>query len=163
MKRAFILAELHGGLWHTTHPDRFKQILASGAILPDPGFSNWKATGGEDCCPYARKLGGISLFDFEQFDPESYQQKYPLSSWDTFVPCLEKWSSAVWIEIDREKVEPNLISRFNLVDKWKSDEAYKHNFMPEIEAVHLGALPRTAFKRAFLVCKEDNEFHPLAL
>jgi len=163
MTLAVILAELHGGLWHTTHPDHFKQILASGGILPDPGVSNWKAIGDEDCCSYAHKLGGVSLFDFEQFDPESYQQRYRLSSWDTFVPYLEKWGGAVWIEIDREKVESNLISRFDLVDKWNSDGAHKHNFMPEIEAVHLGLLPRTAFKRAFLVCKEDNEFHPLAL
>jgi hypothetical protein len=35
--------------------------------------------------------------------------------------------------------------------------------MPEIEAAYLGGLPVAAFKRAFLVRKEDDEFHPLAL
>lgn len=33
-----VLRELYGGLWHTTHPDRFKGILAAGAILPEPGI-----------------------------------------------------------------------------------------------------------------------------
>ena len=30
--RELILAELDGRLWHTTHPDRFKGILISGAF-----------------------------------------------------------------------------------------------------------------------------------
>jgi hypothetical protein len=33
-----VLSEVYGGLWHTTHPGRFKGILASGAILPEPGI-----------------------------------------------------------------------------------------------------------------------------
>jgi len=33
--------------------------------------------------------------------------------------------------------------------------------MPYIEAVHVGRLPRAAFKRAFLVGAEDDQFHEL--
>jgi hypothetical protein len=156
-----MLTELRGRLWHTTHPDRFNAILASGAILPDPDIQNWKALGGKDCCSYARKLGGVSLFDFDQFDPKSYEEEYRLSTWWAFVPYIEDWGCAVWIEIYREKVAPHLVSRSDLVERWTSDKAYRHNFMPYIEAVHIGPLPRTAFKRAFLVQKEDNDFHPL--
>jgi hypothetical protein len=57
------------------------------------------------------------------------------------------------------QVAPQLISGADLVTRWNSEKAGRHNFMPYIEAVHLGPLPRTAFKRAFLVQKEDNEFH----
>ncbi|MGH9531742.1 MAG: hypothetical protein ACRD2Q_05070 [Terriglobales bacterium] len=157
-----ILAELRGGLWHTTHPDRFNAILASGAILPEPGIQNWKAVGGEDCCSYARKLGAVSLFDFDEFDPEKYGQEYRLSSWHVFVPFIESWGGAVWIEIDRQKVASCLVSRSELVNRWNSEKAYKHNLMPYIEAVHVGPLPRAAFHRALLVREGDSQLSPVA-
>jgi len=45
MMRERVLAELRGGLWHTTHPDRFKCIMETGAILTASETSNpdgWK-------------------------------------------------------------------------------------------------------------------------
>jgi hypothetical protein len=87
----------------------------------------------------------------------------PPSSWAYFVPHHLHWERAVWIEIDREQVAPRLISGTHLLSRWKSEGAYGHNIMPEIEAAYLGGLPVAAFKRAFLVRKEDDEFHPLAL
>lgn len=163
--RGLVLAELHGRLWHTTHPDRFQAILTSGAILPEPENPNpdrWRTVGGQDYCPYARKLGGVSLFDFDQFDPETYGEKYPCSSWYEFVPYREDWGSSVWIEIDREQVAPQVVSGSDLVARWNSERAYRNNFMPYIEAVHVGPLPRKAFKRAFLVSKGDSHFQPLS-
>jgi hypothetical protein len=161
-----VLEELSGGLWHTTPPDRYKRILESGSILPAREAGNpdgWKSVGGEDCCPYAEKLGGLSLFDFVGFDPERYSRDYPLSSWREFVPYREKWGSAVWIEIDRKLIAPQFISGPNLVTKWNADKAYRHNFMPYIEAVHLGPLPRGAFKRAFLIGPGYTQVRPLDL
>lgn len=166
MTRELIMTELRGGLWHTTHPDRFENILGSGGIFPEPNIpetGRWKPVGGKDHYPYARILGGVSLFDFDQFDPDRYSEKYPLSSWCEFVPYRKLWGRAVWIEIDRELAAPHLVSSSELVAKWKSDEAYGHNFMPYIEAAYLGVLPRRAFKRAFLVCGDDDIFHLLAV
>ena len=163
--RERVLTELRGRLWHTTHPDRFSAILTSGAILPDPPIPNpdgWKTLGGDDYCPYAHKLGGISLFDFNQFDPKRYAERCPLSSWYEFVPYRKVWGGAVWIEINREDVAAQLISGADVVTRWNADQAYRHNFMPYIEAVHLGPLPRAAFKRAFLIRKDNNHFHELA-
>ena len=72
MLRHLVLSEVLGGLWHTTHPERFRGILASKAILFDPPDNpnpdGWKTISGELYCSYARKLGGISLFDFAGFD-----------------------------------------------------------------------------------------------
>ncbi len=34
--RGRVLQQLYGGLWHTTHPERFEAILASGAIRAEP-------------------------------------------------------------------------------------------------------------------------------
>jgi hypothetical protein len=115
-----------------------------------------KALGG-GYYPYARKLGGVSLFDFDQFDPETYGEKFPMCSWQTFVPYRQKWSASVWIEIDREQVAAHLISGSDLVAKWKADEAWRHAIMPFIEAAHLGPIPRAAFLRAFLVREGDRD------
>lgn len=158
------MRELCGGLWHTTHPDRFQSILADGSILPEPNIPNrdrWKTSLGEDHYPYVRTLGGVSLFDFDHFDADRCTEEYPASSWYEFVPYPPSWGCSVWIEIDRGLVASQLISGPDLVARWESDNAYGHSIMPRIEAAHLGPLPRTAFKRAFLVREEDDQFHPL--
>lgn len=84
-----VLRELLGGLWHTTHPDRFEMILRSAAILPEPDIPDnerWSTFEGPKFYPYVRTIGGVSLFDFDGFEPENYGRKYPMSSWSYFVP-----------------------------------------------------------------------------
>jgi hypothetical protein len=161
-----VLPELVGRLWHTTHPDRLKNILAADAILPEPDIPDHERYGtglGKDHYPYVRVLGGVSLFDFNQFDPDEYGKRFPVSTWSAFVPYRRDWGRSVWIEIDRGKAARNFVSGLELLAKWKSDNAYGHNIMPEIEAAHLGPLSRTAFKRAFLVGKHDTQLHPLTI
>ena len=77
----FLMSKLHGRLWHMTHPERFLGIMQSGAIVPEPDIDNkvrWKASCGEEFYPYVRFIGGVSLFDFHQFDPESYADDFSL-------------------------------------------------------------------------------------
>lgn len=141
-----------GGLWHTTHPDRYRRILETGALLPEPDIpenERWKTAAGPESHPFVRKLGGVSLFDFGLgFDRESYRRDYPLSSVVTFVPIQQGWGEAVWIEIDRAAVAGNLLSPGEVMLRWKDGGHYRHTFMPMIEAAHLGPLPRSAFRRA---------------
>jgi len=161
--RELVLSELVGGLWHSTHPDRFKGILTSGAILPEPEIEDrdrWGASQGPDHYPYVRTLGGVSLFDFDQFDPESYSSRCPSSDWCAFVPYQESWRCSVWIEVDRQKVgPPQLISAKDLIARWHAEKTYQ-KIMPYIEAAHLGPLPRAAFRRVFLVREGDGHIHP---
>jgi hypothetical protein len=87
--RERVLQQLHGGLWHTTSSDRFESILATGAILPEPNIPDskrWCTGGGSEHYPYVRTLGGVSLFDFDQFDPGIYGERCPSSTWAYFVP-----------------------------------------------------------------------------
>ena len=86
-----------------THPDRFAAILTSGYLSANPDIPNsqrWKASRPE-YYPFVRCLGGISLFDFSNFDPEDYEKTHPFSNWYDFVPYLDSWGGAVWIEVDR--------------------------------------------------------------
>jgi len=158
--RDIVLQRLQGKLWHTTHPDRFNAILAKGAILPEAEISDserWGTAAGQEHYPYVRFLGGVSLFDFNDFDPSEYEKRCPASSWAYFVPCHLSWDCAVWIEIDRAKVvAPQFISGTELISKWKTEGAYGHNIMPEIEAAYLGSISTAAFKQAFLVRKSDS-------
>ncbi len=143
---------LGGRLWHTTKPERYQMILDAGCILPNPPISDqerWKTGQGPDFYPYVRLLDGVSLFDFEGFNPEHYSKKYPLSSWREFVPYRRTWGQAVWIEIDKQFIVEGFISGEQLLAKWKQDKAYRHPIMPIIEAAHLGSIPLEAFRRVF--------------
>ena|ERR1700691_3122584 len=165
--RERVLQELHGKLWHTTHPDRFEAIRKSGAILPEPNIPDserWGALADREHQGYVRFLGGVSLFEFDGFDPEPYRERNTSSSWAYFVPFHSEWERAVWIEIDRSKMlSPIYISGSELLNRWKAEEAWGHRIMPEIEAAYLGPLARAAFKRAFLVSKEDAGITELAI
>jgi hypothetical protein len=141
------LKELDGRLWHTTTPKRFMSIRSGGSILPDP---------------YVRTLGGVSLFDFADFDPTTYNDRYPFSTWREFVPFRDEVGSAVWLEVDREKVAGSYIDPISLMKKWKKDGAnLRHIAMPEIEGAHIGALPTASLLRVVVISR-PRKIRPLA-
>lgn len=116
-----VLARLSTGLWHTTHPERYASILRTGAILPEPAISDdlrWKAANGPRGCPFVRAIGGVSLFDFRGFDPETYDSEFVLSTWTTFVPYIEEWGCSAWIEVD--PVLPGIIGADDLLERWRN-------------------------------------------
>ncbi len=158
--------ELRGGLWHTTTPDRYERIVVTGSILPEPDIADserWKTSQGPDHYPYVRTLGGVSLFDFRGFEPETYSNTHPMSAWTAFVPCPRKATVAVWIEIERAKVAPALIDVDTLVARWKQENAYGHTIMPRIEAAHIGPIPITSVSRVLRFVGETQRFEPLPL
>jgi hypothetical protein len=158
------LQTLRGSVWHTTNSERYKGILSEGAILPEPPIPDsdrWGTGLGTIGCPYGRSLGGVSLFDFRDFDPEEYSNKYPISTWREFVPYRSAWGEAIWIEIDISEVAPGFISGREILDRWKAEQA-TNRFMPLIEAAHIGVLPVKAFKRVLHVSKESGTLRQLA-
>ena len=166
MTGELVLKELVGGLWHTTHPDRFTKILESGGISPEPDIpekDRWGTRDGKEGYSYVRFIGGVSLFDLHEFEPESYTEQFPSSSWSYFIPCHLMWDSAVWIEIDRNRVASQIISPTELKNRWESEKAFRHRRMPGIEAAYIGVLPRTAFKRAFMVRKKNTHIYSLEI
>ena len=85
------LEKLIGGLWHTTHPDRFERIIESGSIIPEPDDipdeKRWSTSQGPDLYTYVRK----------------------------FVPFRKIWGCAVWVELDRTKTAKSLIQGSDLL------------------------------------------------
>ncbi len=161
-----VLRETYGGLWHTTSLSRFQAILEVGAIVPNPDIDEqdrWGTSRGAHYYPYVRSLNGISLFDFEDFDPISYRKKYPSSAWDQFLPFQRAWGCAVWIEIDRATVATNMISPDQLVARWHDEGACRRNILPRLEAAHIGPIKTSAFRRAFLIAADSNEIRAMTL
>lgn len=144
-----------------TRSDRFIEILRVGNILPNPPipeWERWKASLGPEFYPFVRKLGGVSLFDFEGFDPEIYSAEFPLSSWRQFVPYVKRWGEAVWIEIDRNKIADNFLSGDELLPKWNAGNDQRHTIMPRIEAAHIEPISVVAFCQALIVRSNNSAF-----
>ncbi len=156
---------LHGGLWHVTHPDRFLTILASGGLQVEPEIPNserWTSSRPEGYS-FVRHIGGISLFDFSEFDPDCYEAKYPISNWYDFVPHPRAWGGAVWIEIDREAVSHSLLSADQLRELWDRDGQRNRKRMPEIESAYVGNMPKMAFRSTFLAWQQGREARDINL
>jgi hypothetical protein len=161
--RETLLKELCGGLWHTTLLDRYELILSTGSISPDPDIPDserWSTSQGKEFYPYVRQLGGVSLFDFANFDPNAYAERCPNSTWRAFIPFLEQSDHAVWIEINRERLQ-QFIPGEELLKMWKAEVGRAPLLMPYIEAANRGPVPTTAFKRALLVREAEPNFTSL--
>jgi hypothetical protein len=157
--------ELRSGLWHTTNSDRFARIVAVGQILPEPDLPDserWKTGGGVAHYPYVRSIGGVSLFDFTDFDPESYSKDYPLSDWHVFVPYRRSWRNSVWIQVDRDAISDHFVSGLEVLMRRRRDKAYGHDFMPLIEAASLAPIPVTTFRRVLIRGEDFPTFQPYA-
>ena len=158
-----MLARVSSGIWHTTRPDRFRAILESGAVLPEPSIPDsqrWSTNSGPAWYPYVRTLGGVSLFDFCGFEAQSYGERCPLSTWTEFVPYREEWKASVWIEIEVGLLGKNFISGKDLLDRWKT-AGIGNRIMPEIEAAHIGPIPCAAFVSAFIARQGASQIEPV--
>ena len=157
---------LHGKLWHTTNPDLFLMIMASGGLMPEPSIDNarrWMTSRGPKYYPFVRKIGGVSLFDFQAFDPVRYDETHPLSTWRTFVPHMEAWGGAVWIEIDRTRIAPQLVSADEVVRLWHEGGHHRHTIMPRIEAACVGNVSCEVFSSAFLTWASGERVSEIGL
>ncbi len=152
---------LRGSVWHTTTPKRYESIIEKGSILPEPDLSDserWGTAKGETHYPYVRSIGGVSLFDFRNFDEEQYSKRYPVSSWRAFVPCSHRSDEAIWIQINLQLVKENYISGEALLAEWKSSGELRRKIMPLIEAAHIGQISATAFGHVFIYKKNEDVF-----
>ena len=154
---------LNNRLWHTTKIERFQQIVKCGYILAEPAIEDkyrWKTRNGPENYPFVRTLGGISVFEFNEFNPDNYAKLYPISSWHTFVPYRKDWGVSLWIEIDKEKIDNHFMNGESVLQLWREREAQCHPIMPIIEAAYLSALPVTMFKQVLVSTSDCPDLKP---
>lgn len=150
---------LENGIWHTTHPERFASIMAEG-LRAEPALpeeARWKSSRGPDYFPFVRKLGGVSLFDFSEFDPEIYDRSHPMSNWREFVPYREAWAGAIWVQVDRDALGDRFVSTDDLVRRWDEGGHHRHTIMPRIEGACIGDVSVSMFMSAFMTWAGGQE------
>ncbi|ABI38919.1 conserved hypothetical protein [Shewanella sp. MR-4] len=156
--------ELLGTVWHTTSIERYKMIVRDGCIKANPSLPDserWGTKLGEEHFPFVRSLGGVSVFDFRNFDVNSYSKKFGAANWATFVPCRSDWRSAVWVEIDFSSLGGNFISGQSIREMWyKMDSTRK--FITQIEGAVIGVIPTSAFKQVLFYDTRKSSFSRLA-
>ncbi|PKG37080.1 hypothetical protein [Psychromonas sp. Urea-02u-13] len=149
--------ELSGRVWHTTNLERYAMIVADGVINANPDIPDnerWGTGLGEEHFPFVRSLGGVSVFDFRNFDVD-------VTDWGAFVPCRTDWQSAVWIEIDISVLGNSFISGQSIRELWhKMDSTRK--FMTQIEGAVIGSIPTSAFKKILHYEQQSSSFNTLA-
>ena len=146
---AFVQQYLKDGVWHSTSLDRYESIRKSGWLKAHPELPDelrWKTKFGADNYPFVRHIGGISVFDFKDFDAAQYENQRPMSSWREFVPGREAWPEAVWIRIDIQQLTIPYIPPDELLTRWKNEDAYRHALMPDIEGAILGDVKASLFE-----------------
>jgi hypothetical protein len=152
---------LRGSIWHTTTPQRYQSIVRDGYLRPEPDLpesERWGTAMGPRLHPFVRSLGGVSLFDFREFDEAQYTERYPSSMWGAFVPCCQRSDAAVWIEIELVLVSEKFIDGMTLLQRWKASGQLGRKIMPLIEVAHIGPLPSSAFGRVLVYEKATNTF-----
>ena len=173
-----LLPTLKGGLWHVTRAERHSKIISSGGIDPNPeGVSDaerWQTQHGERGFPFVRYVGGVSLFDFINWDIDKCAggcvRGFYYCGWDNFIPVLQcngrRLDSSVWIEINYDAVKHNLrlnkeLERMQRAERERSGD--NHTLLPCVEAAHIGRIPCSAMVRAFAVVRANKEIQPLPL
>ena len=155
--RELVLSQLVGSIWHTTSWERYHSILSMDSISPEPPIPNsdrWSTKAGPRWYPFVRSIGGVSLFDFREFEAGEYDARYPLSNWREFVPARDNWNVAIWIEIDLAVGAP-FVDPSTLLARWKENGGGRR-IMPLIEAAYVGPIPLKSFGRVLEVSRLDQ-------
>ncbi|MDR3577932.1 MAG: hypothetical protein P4L50_29050 [Anaerolineaceae bacterium] len=174
-----LLPTLKGGLWHVTRAERHSEIINSGGIDPNPegipDTERWQTQHGQSGLPFVRYIGGVSLFDFINWDIDTcasvcVRGLFYGCQWGNFIPMLQ-WNgkhldSSVWIEINYDAVKHNLklneeLEHLQHEERRRSGD--NHTLLPCVEAAHIGRIPCSAIMRAFAVVRAYKKIQPLPL
>lgn len=155
----WVLEKTKGGIWHTTTHERFRNIIRAGLVLVEPDLPDserWNTANGPPGFPFVRHIGGISLFDFRDFDPAAYSETYPVSCWSEFVPFRSAVGHAVWMDFSNVISDEKFVDKSNLIRMWNDDRGYRHNILPNLEAAYLGDLDLNKCNNIFYIGGRPN-------
>jgi hypothetical protein len=136
-----LFRELRNGLlWHCTSVGEFREIRASGSIVPNDGRVNkWDK-------PYAcQELGGISLFDLTT--EEETEVLREANKWQQFFGCARPVT--VVLGLDRSRLSGRL------VPYPQNKEGTTGNVIPCVEVCHCGPIGMSSIVSHLLVCAID--------
>jgi hypothetical protein len=157
--------ELLGAVWHTTSISRFKRIVSSREIMAEPDIADTARHGtrrGPKLYPFVRSLGGISVFDFQNFDPAEHFKETGALNWPHFVFGHHTEEDSLWIEINTKKLNDSYLSAKEIRHMWHESNSNR-KFMTGIEGAVLKSVPIDAFRNVLLFSKRDQKFSNLII
>lgn len=128
-----IRALLQGSVFHVTLTSLWREIEASGQLLPNINGKQ-KTTFGSSQNSFFRKKGCVSLFDYRVHPTEEINDFR--SRCDPLQPA-EPNGEGISILIMSEVIYERLIPW----TKWKEEEAYGEMVVPHVEVGHPGPIP----------------------
>lgn len=152
--------ELLGAVWHTTSLSRYRKITKSGAILAEPSLTDNErhgTGGGSKLYPFVRSIGGVSVFDFREFNPIKHYETFKIINWPYFVFGHNHEEDSVWIEIDTDDLSDSFKSAQEIRKMWHKQNSNR-KFMTGIEGAILGSVSINAFKAVLIYSKDTGEF-----
>jgi hypothetical protein len=122
----------HGYLWHRTSLAALSGILTDQEIIPNTG--QFPTTTGQSEVGYARRMGGVSLFDFDTASEQDFlDHRYDYCRGDVLIRIRRAaLDSAKLLSPSRLRTLPDEIRVGGI-------------YVPYIEALHIGPIPETAF------------------
>ncbi|ENX05966.1 hypothetical protein [Acinetobacter courvalinii] len=166
-----LINNLLNSVCHTTTVSSFIKIYESKYIYvhPAPEMLEHEKYGNVNCPnnnTYVRSLNGISLFDFEDFSLEKYDNFFKPGYGDLyrFLPIHErnrKDQISIWLIID-VTLTNKYVNREKLYSQWNS-QSKNGKFMPKVEAAILEDIPIAWVKEVFVFKKENNELLKMSL
>ncbi|HIF9218062.1 TPA: hypothetical protein ACX6QF_003606 [Photobacterium damselae] len=134
-------------------------IINDGCIQANPNIPDnerWGTKLGEKYYPFVRSLGGVSVFDFREFDVQVHNNKFG-NDWATFIPCRSDWQSTIWIELDISKLGNNFKSGQTIREMWHKMKSSR-KFISKVEGAVIGSIPISAFKQVLIYEKCNEKF-----
>lgn len=149
-----IVKILEGSVWHSTRVELYQEILESGAISRNPRISDvsrWAGRRDSGHRPFARIIGGVSLFDFRDNRIATAAVSYPLSNWQRFLVGGGREGPSVWMKVNTDRLNGRFLKPEDLLERWKLESLGGNPIMPGIEAVYLGDVSVLALDEVLLI------------
>ena len=136
---------LDGRLWHATKRDCLIGIISDIEISVGVGHEYENS--------FCRSEGSVCLFDFGPTARDYPNQFHNWCGWFGHRQCVR---TAVWLEIDRDRVKSNLSDAETSHDIWEETRSKRSKrFIPGVEACHKGPIPIAAVIGALLIDRYD--------
>jgi len=145
MENSFCWYLLKGRVFHVTSEGSYRNILATGKLLPSQidRDCNFK----QSQFSYARANGYISLFDFATCPNDKIKVMY-----DNWNRILKKHIPTVLIRIDQNKIADQIIPNSFLGESFaKSEFMSKNYYVPRVKAWYPGQLGIDKIMDAFRI------------
>jgi hypothetical protein len=123
---------LDGRLWHATDEQGWNAIRLAGAIVPGARINFPNA--------FCRSISAVSLFDLAQPDSAASRASTHWSAWLGAHPPERRF----WLEVDRAKAAPCLLSPAETLERWRSalaEGSPSLRLIAGLEAAHVGRIP----------------------